>query len=141
MKIVSLKVILFYCSNSIDPDEITRLQNKDKDLEIKYISLPCSGKVDLLYLLKAIETGTDMVFLITCIKDECKNLEGNLRAKKRADAVNSILKEAGLVKERIIVIPSSETTGADHIYNEIVKFSDMIKEVSRQEKAKVQEIK
>ncbi len=139
MNTFSLKIILFYCSNSINPEEIIKTGKKDKDIEIRVISLPCSGKVDLLYLLKAIETGADSAFLITCPQGECKNLEGNLRAKKRADAVNSILEEAGLEKERIIVIPASEKTDSDYIFNEIIKFRDLIKELPLLKKAELQE--
>lgn len=141
MKIVSLKIILFYCSNSINPDEITKCLKKDEEIEIRIISLPCSGKVDLLYLLKAIETGTDGVFLITCMEGNCQNLEGNLRAKKRADAVNSILEETGLGKERVILIQASETTDSNYIFKEIIKFRDQIKEIPGQEKVTIQETK
>ena len=141
MKTVSLKIILFYCSNSINPDEITKCLKKDEDIEIRIISLPCSGKVDLLYLLKAIETGTDGVFLITCMQGNCQNLEGNLRANKRADAVNSILEEAGLGKERVILIPASESTDSNYIFKEILKFRKIIKEIPGQEKVTIQETK
>ena len=53
---------------------------------IKTISLPCSGKVDIPYLLKAFETGADGVAIVTCKKNECRHFEGNLRAHKRAEA-------------------------------------------------------
>ena len=141
MKTVSLKIILFYCTNSINPDEITKCLKKDEEIEIRIISLPCSGKVDLLYLLKAIETGTDGVFLITCMMGKCQNLEGNLRAKKRTDAVNTILKETGMNEERVILIPASETTDSDYIYKEIIKFHNQIKKVPRKEKLTIQETK
>jgi coenzyme F420-reducing hydrogenase delta subunit len=139
MNTFSLKIILFYCSNSINPDEIIKASIKDKDIEIRVISLPCSGKVDLLYLLKSIETGADGAFLITCAEGDCQNLEGNLRAKKRADAVNSILKEAGLGKERIIVIPATEKADSDYIFKEIIKFRDSIKDLPRLKKEELQE--
>jgi coenzyme F420-reducing hydrogenase delta subunit len=139
MNAFSLKIILFYCSNSINPDEIIKASKKDEDTEIKVISLPCSGKVDLLYLLKAIETGADGAFLITCLQGNCQNLEGNLRAKKRADAVNSILEEAGLGKGRIVVIQAPEKADSDFIYKEIIKFRDSIKDLPRPKKLEVQE--
>ncbi len=138
MNTFSLKIILFYCSNSINPDEITNAGKKDENVELRVISLPCSGKVDLLYLLKAIETGADGVFLITCPEGNCQNIIGNLRAKKRAGAVNAILGETGLSKERILVLPVSEKTGSDFIYREITRFRDTIKEISQHKKVIVQ---
>lgn len=68
------------------------------------ISLPCSGKLDILYLTKAFDTGADGAVILVCKEGECRYLEGNLRARKRAEAVNTLLLEAGLCSERIAVI-------------------------------------
>ena len=121
MNNVPLKLIFFYCANSTSPDEVAKFNMKIEGIELTMISLPCSGKVNLLYLLKAIETGADAVILLTCLTGSCQFLEGNLRAQKRADAVNSILKEAGLGNDRIILIQNSENNNADHIISEILK--------------------
>jgi len=121
MNNVPLKLIFFYCTNSTSPDEVAKFNMKIEGAELVMISLPCSGKVDLQYLLKAIETGADAVILLTCLTGSCQFLEGNLRAQKRADAVNSILKEAGLGNDRIILIQNSENNNADHIISEILK--------------------
>lgn len=51
---------------------------------IKTISLPCSGKIDIPYLVKAFETGADSAVIVTCKKGECKHLEGNLRGQKKS---------------------------------------------------------
>ncbi|OPX98668.1 MAG: Methyl-viologen-reducing hydrogenase, delta subunit [Syntrophorhabdus sp. PtaB.Bin006] len=72
--------------------------------EIKIISLPCSGKLDILYLTKAFDTGADGVAVMMCREDECRYMEGNMRAKKRAQAIDELLQEAGLGKGRIKVI-------------------------------------
>ena len=53
---------------------------------LKTISLPCSGKVDIPYLLKAFETGADGVAIVTCQKNECRHFEGNLRARPATNA-------------------------------------------------------
>ncbi len=127
MNNIPLKIIFFYCANSTSPDEVAKFDKIDKGIELTMISLPCSGKVNLLYLLKAIETGADAVILLTCLTGSCQFLEGNLRAQKRADAVNSILKEAGLGNDRIILIQNSENNNADHIISEILKKLDKIR--------------
>lgn len=102
-----MNIDIFYCSNSLDINELRQsLGGSEKD-EIKTVSLPCSGKVNLLYLLKAFEKGADAVLLITCKHGECKFLEGNLRAQKRAKAVDSMLEEIGMGKGRMRVISKS----------------------------------
>ena len=98
MKTKITEISLFYCSNSLSSDDISSLQQKISDIRLKTISLPCSGKVNLLYLLKAIETCSDGVLLAGCEIGTCKYLQGNFRAKKRIGSVDEILVEAGLDK-------------------------------------------
>jgi coenzyme F420-reducing hydrogenase delta subunit len=82
--------------------------------EIKVISLPCSGKLDILYLTKAFDTGADGAAIMVCKEGECRYMEGNLRARKRAQAIDELLGEAGLGKGRVRVIQMDEggITGA-----------------------------
>lgn len=68
---------------------------------VKIVHLPCTGKVDPLYLLKAFERGADGVFVAGCLKGQCHYLEGNLRAEKRVNYVKGILDEIGLGGERL----------------------------------------
>lgn len=71
---------------------------------MKVIALPCSGKLDILYLTKAFDTGADGAAILICQKGECRRMEGNLRAKKRAQAIDALLQEASLGSGRITVI-------------------------------------
>ncbi len=98
------KLHIFYCSNCFDGSDLDRLPRGGDDVEYTVISLPCSGKVDLLYLLKAFETGADGLALITCPRNECHNLEGNLRASRRAEEANRFLEEAGMGRERVVAL-------------------------------------
>ena len=82
--------------------------------EIKIVSLPCSGKLDILYLTKAFDTGADGAAIMMCKEGECRYMEGNLRARRRAEAIDELLEEAGLGKGRIKVIQMDDggITGA-----------------------------
>jgi coenzyme F420-reducing hydrogenase delta subunit len=82
--------------------------------EIKVISLPCSGKLDILYLTKAFDTGADGAAIMICREGECRYLEGNMRARRRAQAVDELLQETGLGKGRVTVIQMDDggITGA-----------------------------
>lgn len=107
-----MNIHIFYCANCLDANAVRTIVGSDRDDQnndtIKTVSLPCSGKVNLLYLLKAFEKGADNVLLVTCGQDECKFLEGNLRAKKRAQAVDTLLEEIGLGNGRMKVIQKSK---------------------------------
>jgi len=68
---------------------------------VKVIQIPCTGRVDILHLLKAIEDGADGVYVAGCLEGECHFLTGNLKAKKRVQFVKKALKEAGVEPERV----------------------------------------
>jgi coenzyme F420-reducing hydrogenase delta subunit len=97
----ALKIYFFYCSNSLDAKELSQCYQELKDYNIKAICLPCSGKIDIPYLVKAFETGADGIVIVTCELGQCRHLEGNMRAEKRAEAVDSLLEEVGAGTGRI----------------------------------------
>ena len=120
-----MKIYIFHCTSSIDARELAQSCEGD---ELKTVCVPCSGRVNLPYLLKAFETGADGVILITWAEDEWRHLEGNLRARKRAQAVNSLLDEIGMGSTRLTVIQHSEG-GTEQILREIVDFRTRIKDL------------
>jgi coenzyme F420-reducing hydrogenase delta subunit len=67
----------------------------------KVIRLPCSGKVEIVYLLRAIEDGADGVMVIGCLEGDCHFINGNFRAKKRVAAARKLIEKAGIEPERI----------------------------------------
>lgn len=127
MKNQLINISLFYCSNSFSAEEIHSCASKIEDVQINTISLPCSGRVNLLYLLKAIETGSDGVLLLTCPIGECTYIQGNLRAQKRIEAVDDLLVEAGLERGCIKCVPLQETNKVVMVTNEISIFSKHLK--------------
>jgi len=118
-------IYLFCCSSSLDPAELERGCSEFKH-ELKTIPLPCSGKADILYLTKAFESGADGVALVTCKHGECRYLEGNLRAKKRAEAIDALLDEIGMGKGRMAVIQISDG-GIEQVIADIKDFRSRIK--------------
>ena len=68
---------------------------------IKIVKIPCTGKIDVLYLLKAFEDGADGVYVAGCMEGDCHYLTGNLRARKRVDYVKKILDDVGIGADRL----------------------------------------
>ena len=68
---------------------------------IKIINVPCTGRVDILHLLKAIEDGADGVYVAGCLEGDCHFLTGNLKAKKRVQYVKKVLEGLGIEPERV----------------------------------------
>ncbi len=130
-----LKIYVFYCSNSLEQDQLAGFSGLDR-ITVKTIGLPCSGKVDIPYLVKAFETGADGVVIVTCKQNECRYPEGNMRAQKRAEAVESLLEEIGMDKGRMAVI-ELQKDGVEQAISEIKDFFDSIRKLPQAQSSNV----
>jgi coenzyme F420-reducing hydrogenase delta subunit len=129
-----LKMYVFHCSNSLEKDQLANVTGNLDGITVKTIGLPCSGKIDIPYLIKAFETGADGAVIVTCKKNECQHLEGNLRAQKRAEAVDSLLEEIGMGKGRmaVIMLKKDGQDGIEQLLTEIRGFFDSVRNLPRQ---------
>lgn len=125
----TVKIYLFCCLTNFNPDELSGVF--DRETEITIIPLPCSGKIDILYLTKAFEKGADGVMLMTCKEGECRYLEGNLRARKRVEAVEELLEEIGLGNGRTVVI-QVDNSGVKKVIQELNTLRSKITALPRQ---------
>jgi len=121
-----LRTCVFYCSNNLDAGRVAGFWGEPGGDTVTTIGLPCSGKVDVPYLLKALETGMDGVVIVACKKKECRHFEGSLRAHKRVQAVGSLLEEIGFRPGRMAVIECA-AGGAQQAYNEIKQFIEQVR--------------
>lgn len=105
---------VFYCANSSHggefPPALTRLEVRN---DVRLEAVPCSGKVDARYLMKAFESGASAVCVLTCPNGHCKMMQGNLRAGRRVSAVKQLIAEAGLDPEALqVFLPGGPEVGA-----------------------------
>lgn len=131
IKNLTLKITVFYCSNSITADEISKCSSRFENIELNFISLPCSGKVNLLYLLKTIETGSDGSVLFTCKIGDCKFIQGNIRAQKRVDAVDDLIFESGLNRGLVKCIQLEGDNKTEFIVDTIYNYSKQLRKEER----------
>ena len=68
---------------------------------IKIIRLPCSGKIDIMHLLRAFQKGADGVYVVGCLEGTCHYNEGNYRARERVEYVRLLLDEIGIEGDRV----------------------------------------
>ena len=78
---------------------------------VKVIQVPCTGRVDIIHLLTAIEDGADGVYVAGCLEGECHFLSGNLKARKRVNHVKKVLEEIGVEPERVEMFNLSSGEG------------------------------
>jgi F420-non-reducing hydrogenase iron-sulfur subunit len=79
---------------------------------IKLVRLPCSGKTDVGYILKAFEQGADGVYVVGCPIGNCHHVRGNERGKARVERAKKLLDEIGLGGERLDMFFLSGGMGA-----------------------------
>lgn len=68
---------------------------------VKLFRFPCTGKVDVEYILKAFEEGADGVYIVACPIGNCHHVHGNVRATKRLDYARELLEGIGLDGDRL----------------------------------------
>ena len=78
---------------------------------IRIIRVPCTGKVDLIHILRAFEKGADGVYVVGCMEGDCRFDNGNLRARKRVAQAKAILDKVGVGGERVKMFNLSSGEG------------------------------
>ena len=89
---------------------------------VRVLRLPCTGKVEVNYLLAAFEHGVDGVIVAGCLEGGCHFLEGNLRARRRVARAKEMLGEIGLEPERLAMYNLSSAEGA--------RFAEIVNEMN-----------
>lgn len=78
---------------------------------VHIIQVPCTGRVDIIHLLRAIEDGADGVFVAGCLEGECHFINGNIKTRKKVDYVKKVLREIGMAPERVEMYNLSSAMG------------------------------
>jgi len=89
---------------------------------IKIVAVPCTGRVDSLHLIKALEDGADGVMVAGCLPGRCHFQTGNLYANQRVEHVRALVEEIGLEAGRVRMVNVSAGMG--------VQFAERAKEMT-----------
>jgi coenzyme F420-reducing hydrogenase delta subunit/Pyruvate/2-oxoacid:ferredoxin oxidoreductase delta subunit len=92
--------------------------------EAEFIALPCAGKLDPDYVLKALALGADGVLVMACPEENCQSLHGNTYARERIREALEYIGEAGLNPERV----RFETVSS----NQVWKIKEVVDDFLRQ---------
>lgn len=68
---------------------------------VKFVRLPCTGKIDVRYILEAFEQGADGVYVVACPIGNCHHVRGNERGRARVLRARQILEAIGLEGQRL----------------------------------------
>ena len=90
---------------------------------VKIISVPCSCRVNPMFILKAFQRGADGVILCGCHPGDCHYVTGNYYTRRRMAMLFDFLNYMGIEKERTRVEWVSAAEGArfSQVMNDFVK--------------------
>jgi len=117
------KIVAFLCNwcsyAGADLAGISRIQYPPT---IRIIRVPCSGRVDPFYILKALQNGADGVLVSGCHPGDCHYLTGNYVARRRFAVLHDLLEFAGIDPGRVSFSWVSAAEGE--------RFAEVVREVS-----------
>jgi heterodisulfide reductase subunit A len=87
---------------------------------VRILRVPCSGRVDVLHVLKAFLSGADGVIITGCLIGDCHYTDGNVKAKSRVEVMKKSLRALGIDPERLEIGFASSSEGQ--------KFANMMTE-------------
>ena len=119
--------ILAFCCNycayaAADLSGSMRLQYPPN---VRIIKTPCTGRLEVQFLMKAFEKGADGVLVAGCLEGGCHFTDGNYFAKRRVNSTRELMAELGLEKERLRMVNVSASMARP--FTDIVK--DMVETV------------
>lgn len=79
---------------------------------VKIIKVPCSCRVNPMFILRAFQRGADGVAICGCHPGDCHYTSGNYFTRRRMAALFSMLDYLGIEKERTLVEWISAAEGA-----------------------------
>jgi F420-non-reducing hydrogenase iron-sulfur subunit len=68
---------------------------------VKLFRFPCTGKVDVEYIIRAFEEGADGVYVVACSIGNCHHVHGNVRATRRLEYARHLLEQVGIEGDRL----------------------------------------
>lgn len=68
---------------------------------IRVIRVPCSGRINPLYIVKALQNGIDGVLVSGCHPGDCHYISGNLVARRKFALLKNLLGHLGIEPERV----------------------------------------
>ena len=96
------RIVGFCCSYcGYASADLAGRQGRSYSPQVMIVRLPCSGRIDVLHILRAFRQGADAVFVAGCLEGNCNFVNGNYEARKRVKQAKDILDALGLDGRRV----------------------------------------
>jgi F420-non-reducing hydrogenase iron-sulfur subunit len=78
---------------------------------IRIVQIPCTGRLDTLEVLHALEVGADAVMVAGCLEGDCHFQRGNIEARIRVEHIKELLTHIGIEPDRVEMFNMSSAMG------------------------------
>lgn len=117
------KIVAFLCNwcsyAGADLAGVSRIQYPPN---VRVIRVPCSSRINPLFIVKALQQGIDGVLVAGCHPGDCHYISGNFVARRKFAVIRSFLEYIGIEKDRVQFAWISAAEGA--------RFAEVVKEVT-----------
>jgi len=121
------KIVAFLCNwCSYAGADLAGVSRTQYPSNIRVIRVPCSGRVDPFYIIKALQNGIDGVLVSGCHPGDCHYISGNLIARRKFALLKSFLEYIGIEPGRVQFSWVSAAEGG--------RFAQIIEKITREVK-------
>ena len=119
------RIVAFVCNwCTYAGADLTGTSRIEYPANVRIIKLPCTGRIDPLFILKAFEGGADAVLVSGCHPGDCHYMSGNYHARRRWTLLRNLLDLTGIDSRRLFFSWVSAAEGQ--------KFADLIDDITGQ---------
>ena len=94
-----LAILCNWCSYAgADLAGVSRMQYPPN---IRVVRIPCSGRVDPLFIMKSLQSGFDGVLVSGCHPGDCHYISGNYVARRKFAVLKPLLEFIGIEPDRV----------------------------------------
>jgi F420-non-reducing hydrogenase iron-sulfur subunit len=94
-----LGILCNWCSYS--GADLAGTSRKKYPANIRIMRVMCSGRVDPVFILKALESGADGVLILGCHPGDCHYAAGNFKTMRRMEMLKKLTDQMGIESDRI----------------------------------------
>lgn len=121
------KIVSFLCNwCSYAGADLAGTSRMQYPQNVRIIRVPCSGRVDPLFVLKAFQDGADGVMVLGCHPGDCHYKQGNYVAQRRYAIMHRLLEFTGVETGRLIVDWVSASEGK-RFAEVVTSFTDQVR--------------
>ena len=106
------RIVAFLCNwCSYAGADLAGMSRLSYSSSVRIIRVPCSGRVDPMFVLKSFERGADLVLMSGCHPGDCHYTRGNYHARRKLMAFRELLSFMGIDPRRFKIAWVSAAEG------------------------------